>query len=507
MKKNINKLTIILKRFPKASLCILLALIIGATGVVYSLLTATDEKENMFTMGNLSVALYEDDLCFSDEQLAAKGWTRGQYDWYDHETGELANDSSGSFEDDGEGNMIPAGNGIPDFADTTVCGAPIVKTPYVENTSDSGAYIFIAVGIPTEAISRTIGTETSIQSLVGTQYKVKVTGYAFQQTTENYTKKQMWDIFSNSSSNFKNMRTNNVRVGVFKIVDPDTGENGNWEFIEQFNSTDNYNYYVYAYKNVLPGTEQEGVSDLSTCRTNPLFTKIAMTGFNSDAYQVVQGKIPFSTSSTAIMTLTNNNALDNDPEHRVDFTSSNEQSYQLSEGATLTFKRDAENGHVTPYIYFDDGNALIGELYYSGSMNGRGGTPWSYNGSGVPSSGTRKTFNEMAPLIHQWKPTYIYGGLPNSNSVQNNTNYNTTIPPMIGLYCTEPEYGGTFFLFGFTRMELHGAQYYVDYTRDKIYSAQGTFYSLAGGDQGVSMQKWLSACITSGMLIGDFWFA
>ena len=261
------------KKYPKAALAITLAVAVATTGGVYSFLAATDQKDNMFTMGNLSVSLYEDD-------------------WYDHETGAVLDDA-----DDGTG---IGDNGIPNFAELAVCGTKIHKHPYVENTGDNAAWIFMSVGIPTVDVADAVATEAQINSLVGSEYTVKVTGYAFQEGLDNMTQEQMWDAFSNGSTAFKNKRTNNTRVGVFEITDIDET---NWQFIEQFNSTDNYNYLVYAYKTLLPGKEQDGITadlenNIYPYRTTPMVENIRMTGFSTSSFQCREANyIPVTTGS------------------------------------------------------------------------------------------------------------------------------------------------------------------------------------------------------------------
>lgn len=448
------------KKYPKAALAITLAVAVATTGGVYSFLAATDQKDNMFTMGNLSVSLYEDD-------------------WYDHETGAVLDDA-----DDGTG---IGDNGIPNFAELAVCGTKIHKHPYVENTGDNAAWIFMSVGIPTVDVADAVATEAQINSLVGSEYTVKVTGYAFQEGLENMTQEEMWDTFSNGVPALKNRRTNNTRVGIFEITDVDET---NWEFIEQFNSTDNYNYLVYAYKELLPGKEQDGIivdleNNIYPYRTTPMFENIRMTGFSTSVYQCREAStIPVNSGQYNVpsggQVYRYINDINDAPTYLAYDMVDGVPVYRdivLSEGATLHINRNS-GGIITAYIRFADGNYIR--------------TTTDTNFSIHNASGASTKVSGLMQASKEYKISEIISGSNTANMC-----------PHLELVCLENRYYRATMRLTFNVIGVNGHEYSFS-AGGGNFNSNAVFYSPGEGTEGQA--KWINACISTGMLIGNFAF-
>ena len=111
----LKKIWSIAKTHKVMALILVLSIIaLSVSGGIVAFLSVSEKANNTFTMGKMSINLFEDD-------------------WYDHNT-YAASKTISWLDDDGDDAGAPgtAGNNIPDFAENLLCGQQISKTPYVE---------------------------------------------------------------------------------------------------------------------------------------------------------------------------------------------------------------------------------------------------------------------------------------------------------------------------------------------------------------------------------------
>ena len=200
------------KKRAKAVLSVFLVVAILIAGA-YAFLSATDSKTNVFTVGNVDIELHE---IFNGRDY-------------------------GKGEDPGA---------IGDKIENIVPGQSIEKAPYVVNTGKNPAYIFIAVGIPTDTSANVYNGQGTYTAK--TELDIKVKAYAIQQqyngatdaesTWTNYFKN---DMISGTASDAGielftlNDGTSAVTTGTHTI-------GSDWqEFSTPYSVTDGGNTYTY----------------------------------------------------------------------------------------------------------------------------------------------------------------------------------------------------------------------------------------------------------------------
>lgn len=461
------------------------------TGGILAFLTSSDTKSNTFTVGQLSISLYEDD-------------------WYDHDT-YASNKTIVWLDDDGDegGASGTANNNIPDFAENLICGQAVSKTPYVQNDSTYGCYIYIAVGIPTLDITSAVADESTINSLQGTSLTVKVNAYGFQQgAMEDEDPTNMWETYTNGHSTFGSKRTNNTRVPMFKLLNIDED---NWELIEQRNTTDNYNWFVYYYKDVLSGRYQTGViqdpeSEIPYYQTTPLFDSVEMIGLDIKTYNVNSGSL-YTTGSTTTggvrysyytgLSISNT-------QHRLNYEDVEDEEgnvtrvyedFSLTDKATLHFEVD-ENNVLQAYIYFADGNVLYTSNDGSKNIASGNTTLWKdFDWTSVDfvfSDLWNYSLGSTGPLLGLYSVTNGQYGL------------------MYGLEFNKLKYGDEELTLQFNHTSSgasYGTNHYyrilaTGYTN--IWDRNYNTYSNSGGWKKVWFGEWLEECLSTGIVVGNF---
>ena len=272
MEENKTKLTPQKKQKIKriTSLVLIAALLI--TGA-FAFLTATDSKTNVFTIGNVDLKLYEDD------QYLPAAERDGEYDWFDHSDGTVANDENN--------------NDIPDFAEKILPGQTIEKTPYVENTGSNEAWTYVVVGIPTATRADILAAADGHSALSGATKEIKVKAYAVQ---DNYnganTASAVWTAFNpdiDGSATAAADTSDRHEIFTFGSLVSDTYQPYNvsspvsgalgtgWTQIGSvLESSDGLNYYVFAYDNKLPAEDVASTTAVVEDQTTPIFTHVAL---------------------------------------------------------------------------------------------------------------------------------------------------------------------------------------------------------------------------------------
>lgn len=223
------------------------ALLIGGA---FAFLTATDSKTNVFTVGKISIDLYEN---FNGVEYA--------------------------------GGVDPADAGVK--VENVVPGFDIEKEPWVVNTSKNDCYLYMTVRVPTVTkTAATVANAGDAYSLDGDQ-NIIVEAYALQKGYGDKTDKQeIWDTYFKNDAKFGAEYTGEKKVQLFdinglNITTNSDIENPEWEQLGDVYVTENFNCYTYVYR----GTVQEdgtcdylfkgsvgGVESV----TEPLFTSVTL---------------------------------------------------------------------------------------------------------------------------------------------------------------------------------------------------------------------------------------
>lgn len=219
------------KQYKQSAIAILLVLAVLVAGA-FAFLTATDSKTNVFTVGKVSVQLWEDFDANND----------GEAETY-NATPKLIR-----F----QGDMIP--------------GQTIKKAPYVINDGNTDVYLFVAVGIPVDTPENLYGGNGTYVRDDNIVIPVKAfaiqTGYNYGSTIDEaysmyFGEEKMNSIFGAETA------TPDAYEEMFQIYHDVNGEkvagpNSNWISIAT-RHTDKYNYTIYKYvandQAVLPKTE------------------------------------------------------------------------------------------------------------------------------------------------------------------------------------------------------------------------------------------------------------
>ena len=226
------------KQQRKAVLSILLVVAILIT-TAFAFLSATDSKTNVFTVGSVSILLREN----FDKNL------------------------NGTIDADNDENGTGAESRIVVNADQPIVpGQKVIKTPYIINNGKNPAYVYLSVGIPVSGIDPFYKNENGVVAISGTDVEIPITAYAIQEGYKDKTGySDIGDVyFSNLSNLFGDEYTGtDVKVELFNYLNNtdfanSSSENSssintaNWAQIGSVYKTENYNYYVFAYKTILP---------------------------------------------------------------------------------------------------------------------------------------------------------------------------------------------------------------------------------------------------------------
>lgn len=212
------------------SIFLIVAILIGGA---FAFLTAQDSKTNVFTIGKVNIRLDER----FDKNL------NGSID-EPTEIFDVSNDAnSGVLEADGY--IIPGQN--------------IIKQPYVVNTGDNPAYVFMAVGIP---------VADSLDSVDAT-LRIPVKAFAMQDGYENKSSAaEVWTAFSAKTTDiFGSTTDNSQKTELFNLYHIDSSsdyvegiDNTKWSQIGTSYQVSGYNYYVYAYNTTLSNVAAQNVT-------------------------------------------------------------------------------------------------------------------------------------------------------------------------------------------------------------------------------------------------------
>ena len=215
------------------SFALILAIVICGA---FAYLTATDSKKNVFTVGNVDIELIEEK-------------------W----------DENGNYEGELNLNMLP--------------GEEIPKAPYIKNTGDNEAWVYVTVGVPT-----VYAENAEDITLEATDFNIPVNAYAIQDMYEGETTaKDVWNAYNadeNITAGFGTPLENTAgRVEIFKIKTHEAlGFNEakdnqiGWEQIGLY-QVNGHNYYVFAYNTKLAAPQSE---DDPSAKTTPVFTSVVL---------------------------------------------------------------------------------------------------------------------------------------------------------------------------------------------------------------------------------------
>ena len=234
MNEKTKKTTSSHKQKKRAALSIFLVVAILIT-TAFAFLSATDSKTNVFTVGNIQIELAER----FDKNLD------GSID-ESTEVFDVSNlENSDTIQADGY--IVP--------------GQTVLKQPYVKNTGDNDAWVFISVGIPTATSAQISGNSETMSSLMGSTQSIEIQAYAIQ---ENYKKQEtlndIWSSYFAENNTFGNKATvTEDRVEIFKV----NGLSASWQQIYDgdipfvYQADNGKNYYVFAYNSKLPAKNGE----------------------------------------------------------------------------------------------------------------------------------------------------------------------------------------------------------------------------------------------------------
>lgn len=249
MKKKISKKT-------KAVLSIALVLAVVVTGA-FAYLFMGDSKTNVFTVGKVNIKLYE----------------------------EFDTNLNGTIEADETYSTSRQDISIA-AEDVIVPGQIVTKRPYVENVGTAKTWVYVTVGIPTSTEDEIL-MENGVVQISGKDIDIPVKAYAIQEkyadkdnykdVWNSYFKKAMQEaVFGQEETSDDNLKE---RIPLFKILNEDNKNlstddivntpNSDWESIgftdgatEQtvYRSIDGYDYYVFAYKNLLSADKTDNAN-------------------------------------------------------------------------------------------------------------------------------------------------------------------------------------------------------------------------------------------------------
>ena len=238
-----------IKKNKKAIISILLVVAILVTGA-FALLSATDSKTNVFTVGNVKAKLSEE----FDTNLD------GEINRTDDATEREVYDKS----EQGSDETIRMKKDI-------MPGQKVIKRPYVENTGKNKAWVYITVGIPTTDSDNVYRDKTTGETkIAGQDVSIPIRAYAIQESYANKTESDdIWNAYFDADKQlaaFGAEETAGVklseRVPLFEILNEQrwsditvggtNDPNGEWSIIGSvYKSVNGYDYYVFGYNTIL----------------------------------------------------------------------------------------------------------------------------------------------------------------------------------------------------------------------------------------------------------------
>ena len=197
------------KKRAKAVLSVFLVVAILIAGA-YAFLSATDSKTNVFTVGNVKIELWED---FN---------------------GKTYN-----------------GQQTPDPTEDIIPGQTIDKRPYIKNTGNNNAWMFMAVGVPT-ASDEDIASNTFPNGV-----KIEVKAFGIQENYNNAnTAVDTWKSYFTADKAASTLGTivTNTEKELFTLNEP---ANSGWTKLDDTYRVDGYVYHIFALDTVAsPATNE-----------------------------------------------------------------------------------------------------------------------------------------------------------------------------------------------------------------------------------------------------------
>lgn len=203
----------------------------------YAFLSSTDSKTNVFTVGNVSIKLKEN----------------------------FDTDLSGVTEDDEKFDETVKTISLED-GKSVMPGQKIIKTPYIANTGHNPAWIYLTVGIPVANIDSFYKNADNNVEISGKDIDIPIVAYAIQDGYKNQTGyENIANVFF-TDTKLKDIlgelyKGSDIKKQLFNYLNDkdfaNTSENknsineNNWAQIGNVYETQNYNYYVFAYKTLL----------------------------------------------------------------------------------------------------------------------------------------------------------------------------------------------------------------------------------------------------------------
>ena len=242
MNEKTKKTTSSHKQKKRAALSIFLVVAILITAA-FAFLSATDSKTNVFTIGSVDIQLWED---FDTDG-------NGTAETYD------ASETNKSLS---MGNIIP--------------GQTVAKRPYVKNTGNNDAWVYLAVSVPTSAnVYRDSINDAVVLST--TQQEINIKAFAVQDgygASENDTSAEVYNAYFNEAfkdSALGTKATENTDEKLFVLNGLDTityapSADSKWTLIETY-PMDGKVYFVYGYNELLAAQNGE---------TDSLFTSVTL---------------------------------------------------------------------------------------------------------------------------------------------------------------------------------------------------------------------------------------
>lgn len=242
------------KQKRKAVLSVVLMLAILITGA-FAFLSATDSKTNVFTIGKVAITLTEK----FDTNL----------------DGEIDNDTEIFDSSDQTVSLIDGATILPN--------QKIIKQPYITNTGNNKAYVYMVVGLPVASKGDVyIDEGTGTVDIAGKKADIKVQAYAIQENYKDQTNAEdIWNAYFDASTLGEEAAQDasfEDRVQLFKTFSDsatDKAVNSNWSQLGSVYSTIittapedsgfanlGYNYYIYAYNELLEvGADTQAIFD------------------------------------------------------------------------------------------------------------------------------------------------------------------------------------------------------------------------------------------------------
>lgn len=239
------------KKMRQRILSVLLVCALIITGA-FAFLSATDSKTNVFTVGNIDIELWENfDI-----------------------------DNSGTLDND---EVFYESNEVVPMTETILPGEEVFKQPYVKNTGDNDAWIFMTVSIPTAPLTDLVADANGNVNITQTgnankNPQIVVKAYGLQ---DNYggstvtTAEGRWNALGvDVDGSYNTVADVSTRAALFSMIEIDTT---NWTQIGNvYHSADGNDYYVFAYNTILPAHDNAETENITENVTTNLFNKVKL---------------------------------------------------------------------------------------------------------------------------------------------------------------------------------------------------------------------------------------